>query len=133
DRVFLTFVGLNALVAAVFLQHISALPISMTRDGLSPATFGSVIALIGVLIVVGQLFLIRALKRADHTVMLATGYVIMGVGFGITTFAGTSWFYAITVLIWTVREMFQAPSTATTVAELSPAHLRGRYQGLLSF
>jgi MFS family permease len=133
DRVFLGFVALNMLVALVFLQHISTLPMSMTRDGLSPATFGSVIALNGVLIVVGQLFLIRVLKKSDHTVALAVGYAIMGVGFGITTFAATTWLYALTVLVWTLGEMLQAPSGATTMAALSPAHLRGRYQGLLSF
>ena len=133
DRVFLGFIGLNVLVALVFLQHISTLPMSMTRDGLSPSTFGSVIALNGLLIVVGQLFLIRLLRDADHTLMLAIGYAIMGIGFGITIFAGTSWFYAITVLVWTLGEMLQAPSSATTMAALSPAHLRGRYQGLLSF
>jgi hypothetical protein len=52
--VFLGFVGLNVLVALVFLQHIYALPIAMGQDGLAPATYGSVIALNGVLTVVGQ-------------------------------------------------------------------------------
>ena len=53
DRVFLGFVVLNLFGALVFLQHISMLPIAMGDAGLSPATYGSVIALNGVLIVVG--------------------------------------------------------------------------------
>jgi MFS family permease len=104
----------------------------MTRDGLSPSTYGSVIALNGVLIVVGQIFVTRALRRLDHTTALALACVVLGVGFGLTAFATTPLFYAITVLIWTTGEMFQAPSNATTVAALSPAHLRGRYQGLFA-
>ena len=43
----------NLFIALVFLQHISMLPIAMGDDGLSPATFGTVIALNGVLIVAG--------------------------------------------------------------------------------
>jgi len=36
------------------------------------------------------------------------------------------------VVIWTLGEMLQSPSNAATVAALSPAPLRGRYQGLSS-
>ncbi|MBX6748896.1 MAG: MFS transporter [Micromonosporaceae bacterium] len=130
DRVFLVFVGANLLIAFVFLQHTSTLPLSMTRDGLSPSAFGSVIALNGVLIVAGQFFVTWVLRRLDPTIALVIASITVGIGFGLTTFAATPLFYAITVLIWTVGEMFQAPSNATTVAALAPAHLRGRYQGV---
>jgi MFS family permease len=133
DRVFLAFLGTNLLVAFVFLQHISTLPMSMTRDGLPASTYGSVIALNGVLIVVGQFVVTRALRRLDRTVALAVACVVLGVGFGLTAFASTPVFYAVTVLVWTVGEMFQAPSNSTTVAALSPTNLRGRYQGVFSF
>jgi MFS family permease len=133
DRVFLAFLGANLLTAFVFLQHISTLPMSMTRDGLSPSSYGSVIALNGVLIVVGQFFVTRALRNLNHTAALAIACTVLGVGFGLTAFATTPVFYAITVLVWTTGEMFQAPSNATTVAALSPAHLRGRYQGVFAF
>jgi MFS family permease len=132
DRVFLSFVGMNLLIALVFLQHFSTLPMTMARDGLPASTFGQVIALNGVLIVVGQLFVTRAMRRLDQTTALAVASVVIGVGFGLTTFAGTPAFYAITVLVWTTGEMFHAPSNATTVAALSPAALRGRYQGVFS-
>jgi MFS family permease len=65
--------------------------------------------------------------------VLALASVIIGVGFGLTAFAGAlAWFYAITVLVWTLGEMLQSPSISTTIAELSPDDMRGRYQGLLS-
>jgi MFS family permease len=132
DRVFLTFVGLNLLVALVFMQHISTLPIAMGADGLSPATFGSVIALNGVLIVAGQLFVPRLIRNRSRSQTLALAAVIMGVGFGLTAFAHAPLFYAVTVLIWTLGEMLNSPSNSTLIAELSPASLRGRYQGLFS-
>jgi MFS family permease len=132
DRVFLAFVGVNLLTALVFLQHLSTLPMSMSRDGLPASTYGTVIALNGVLIVAGQLFMARLLKRLGHTTALAVAAVVLGVGFGLTAFANTAAFYALTVLIWTAGEMFNAPSNASTVAALSPAHMRGRYQGVFA-
>ncbi|MFR9780315.1 MDR family MFS transporter [Micromonospora sp. MS34] len=132
DRVFLSFVALNLFAALVFLQHISMLPIAMGDSGLSPATYGSVIALNGVLIVVGQLFVPRLIRGRSRSHVLALASLVMGVGFGLTAFAGTAWFYGLTVLIWTVGEMLNSPSNATLIAELSPGPLRGRYQGVFS-
>ncbi|MFC4146450.1 MDR family MFS transporter [Micromonospora mangrovi] len=132
DRVFLGFVLLNLFAALVFLQHISMLPIAMGDSGLSPATYGSVIALNGVLIVAGQLFVPRLIRGRSRSHVLALASVVMGVGFGLTAFADGAWFYGLTVLIWTVGEMLNSPSNATLIAELSPAALRGRYQGVFS-
>ena len=132
DRVFLGFVALNLFGALVFLQHISMLPIAMGDSGLSPATYGSVIALNGVLIVIGQLFVPRLIKGRSRSHVLALAAVVMGVGFGLTAFAEAAWFYGITVLVWTLGEMLNSPSNATLIAELSPAALRGRYQGAFS-
>ncbi|MGS2613252.1 MDR family MFS transporter [Micromonospora sp. LZ34] len=132
DRVYLGFVALNLLAALVFLQHISMLPIAMGDSGLTPATYGSVIALNGVLIVVGQLFVPRLIRGRSRSHVLALASVVMGVGFGLTAFADAAWFYGLTVLIWTLGEMLNSPSNATLIAELSPAELRGRYQGVFS-
>jgi predicted MFS family arabinose efflux permease len=132
DRVFLPFVGVNLMIAFVFLQHSSTLPIAMSRDGLSPATFGWVIALNGVLIVGGQLFVPRLINGRAQSRVLALAGVIIGIGFGLTAFADAAPLYALTVLIWTMGEMLHSPSTSTLVARLSPAALRGRYQGVLS-
>lgn len=132
DRVFLGFVGLNLLLALVFMQHLATLPISMGRDGLAPATYGTVIALNGVLIVLGQLFVPRLIGTRNRSRVLALAALVIGTGFGLTAFAHTAPLYAVTVLVWTMGEMLNSPSNATLLAGLSPAALRGRYQGLWS-
>ncbi|SDY06934.1 Predicted arabinose efflux permease, MFS family [Micromonospora pattaloongensis] len=132
DRVFLGFVALNLLTALVFLQHISMLPIAMGADGLPAATYGTVIALNGVLIVVGQLFIPRLIRGRRRSHVLALAAVIFGAGFGLTAVADHAWLYALTVLIWTLGEMLNSPSNSTLIAELSPSALRGRYQGVFS-
>jgi predicted MFS family arabinose efflux permease len=132
DRVFMAFVLVNLLTAIIFMQHLSTLPLAMTRDGLTASTYGSVIALNGVLIVVGQLFVARLLVRMRRATALATASIVIGVGFGLTALADTPLVYAVTVLVWTVGEMLHAPSNSALNAELAPADLRGRYQGVFS-
>ncbi|MEV1287090.1 MFS transporter [Micromonospora sp. NPDC049679] len=132
DRVFLGFVVLNLLTALVFLQHISMLPIAMGEDRLPASTYGSVIALNGVMIVVGQLFIPRLIRGRSRSHVLALAAVIFGVGFGLTAVADNAWLYALTVVIWTLGEMLNSPSNSTLIAELSPAAVRGRYQGVMS-
>jgi len=130
DRVFMVFVLLNLGIGLVFMQHLSALPVAMRADGLSPSTFGWVIALNGVLIVTGQLFIPRLLRGRGHSTALAMAAAIVGIGFGFTALADTAAMYAATVLVWTLGEMINAPSTSVVLAELAPAAARGRYQGM---
>jgi MFS family permease len=132
DRVFLSFNLVSLGTIIVMMQHQSTLPIAMTEQGFSAATYGWVIAINGVLIVLGQLFIPKLIEgRARHRV-LAAAALVMGTGFGLVAVAGTAWLLALTVVIWTVGEMLQSPSSAATVAALSPVALRGRYQGMNS-
>jgi MFS family permease len=132
DRTFLAYVTISLGGIVVMMQHMSTLPIAMTADGLSAATYGWVIAVNGVLIVLGQLFIPKLIGNRDASRVLAVAALIIGVGFGLVAFAHAAWFFALTVVIWTVGEMLQSPSNAATVAALSPPALRGRYQGLNS-
>ncbi|GAA4593691.1 MFS transporter [Actinoplanes octamycinicus] len=132
DRVFVVYWLVNLLVVLVIMQHMSTLPIAMLADGFSAATYGWVIAVNGILIVSGQLFVPRLLDGHRPHRVLAIGALIIGAGFGLVAVAHSAWMYAVTVVIWTLGEMIQSPSNATTVAELSPTALRGRYQGLIS-
>ncbi|WP_328478750.1 MFS transporter [Actinoplanes sp. NBC_00393] len=132
DRVFLIYLLLTLASVLVILQHASTLPIAMLADGFSAATYGLVIAVNGVLIVLGQLFVPKLIEGRDSARVLALAGLIIGVGFGLVALAETAWMFAITVIIWTLGEMLQSPSNAATVAALSPPALRGRYQGLNS-
>lgn len=132
DGVFVAFLGLNMLLALVFMQNLSSLPVSMAHDRLSPSTYGFVIALNGLLIVALQIPITRWIQGRRRSRVLALGVLLTGIGFGLTAFADIAWLYAVTVVIWTVGEMLTAPTGSAIVADLSPLHLRGRYQALYS-
>ncbi|WP_433792311.1 MDR family MFS transporter [Actinoplanes sp. CA-252034] len=132
DGNFAAYLLLSFVSVLVILQHLSTLPISMLADGHTAATYGTVIAVNGVLIVSGQLFVPKLIEGRDSAKVLAVAALLVGSGFGLVALAETPIVYALTVIIWTLGEMLQSPSNAATVAALSPPGLRGRYQGLNS-
>lgn len=132
DPVFMAFVGLTFLAGFVDGQGSIALPIVMGRQGFSPADYGLVVSLNGVLIVLLQIPITRIIQGRSRALMLSVAAVLTGCGFGLTAFAGGAWFYALTVTVWTAGEMLRVPPGMAIVAELSPVHARGRYQGVYS-
>jgi MFS family permease len=133
DRVFMAFTLLTFGFAVVFMQHMSTLPVQMGEDGLAPAQYGQVIALNGVLIVLVTVPLTTWLQRFASATVLAVAMVFVGTGFALTALANTPPAYAATVAVWTVGEVIGAAVGPTVVAALSPAHMRGRYQGVFGF
>ncbi|QSB15335.1 MFS transporter [Natronosporangium hydrolyticum] len=132
DWVFLGVCGLVFLNTMIFMQYQITLPLAMVEDGLDASTYGMVIAVNAVMIVFGQLFVPRLVRSWQRSTLLAVSAVIAGTGFGLTAFASEIWFYAVTVVIWTIGEMLQSPANATMIGNLSPAAARGRYQGMFS-
>jgi MFS family permease len=133
DRVFLSFALLTFGFAVVFMQHLSSLPVQMGDDGLTPAQYGTIIALNGALIVIVTVPLTRWLQRYPRSHVLAISSVFLGLGFGATTWATTPTEYAATVVVWTVGEVIGAAVGPAIVADLAPPALRGRYQGVFGF
>ncbi|WP_051966977.1 MDR family MFS transporter [Kitasatospora mediocidica] len=130
DRRFMAVVGLTFLFAMVMQQGSTTLAVQMGEAGLSTTQFGLVAAVNGLLIVLLQIPVTRLTRHHERGTLLLVGGLLVGWGFGLTAFAGASpLFYGLTVAVWTVGEIMQMPTTMGLVAELSPAHARGRYQG----
>jgi len=129
DVPYVAFLVLAYLYAVLFLQNASALPLDMTAHGHSPATFGFILALNGVLIVAIQPFLGPHLTRRDRSRTLAAGALFTAVGFGLHAFAHTVPLYVVGVVLWTVGEMCVLPVANAMISDLAPVELRGRYQG----
>ncbi|MFD9501166.1 MDR family MFS transporter [Streptomyces sp. NPDC060035] len=130
DGRYMGVVGLSFLVALIFQQGYVGLPVAMGTDGLSSSDFGTAIAVNGVLIVVLQIPVTRFIQHRDPRRLLIISSVLAGYGFGLTAFAGSVGVYALTVCVWTLAEIVNAPTQTGIVVQLSPAHGRGRYQGM---
>ncbi|MBW8740549.1 MAG: MFS transporter [Streptomyces turgidiscabies] len=130
DGRFMGVVGLCFLVALIFQQGALGLPIAMGAAGFTPADFGMVIAVNGVLIVALQIPVTRFIEHRDPRRLLALSSLLAGYGFGLTAFAGSVGVFVLTVCVWTLAEIVNAPTQTGLVVRLSPVHGRGRYQGM---
>ncbi|MBQ1049955.1 MFS transporter [Micromonospora sp. C51] len=130
DRHFLVFVGLTFVLAVLTMQASTIMPLAMRDDGLGPSSYGAVVALGGVLIVLGQLFVPRLIDRHRKAHVLALSTALLAVGFGALAVADDLVFYLGACLVWTVGSMLAAPPNAQINADLAPPALRARYQSV---
>jgi MFS family permease len=132
DVPFLLFLALSFLFAVILMQIATTFPLDMAANGVSKATFGVILAMNGVLIVLLQPFLGPILTRHNRSRTIAAGVSCAGIGFGLNAIARTAPMYTLSVAIWTVGEIAVLPVANALVADLAPPDVRGRYQGAYS-
>lgn len=130
DRVMCVFVLITGGYAFVYLQTMSTLPLAMRADGLSPAAFGTAMAVNGVVISVVQPFAVVRLSRWNRNLVLTGGMVLVGLGFGLNALVSSPLGYSATTVVWSLGEIAFTGASAATAVALAPAHLRGRYSGV---
>jgi len=129
DGPFGAFVLLCVLIMLVFMQHITAFPITMSAQGVSRAWLGMVLGINGITIVLLQPFLAPVLQRLNRSRVLAAGAALVGLGFGMNAVAHSAGVFALGVFVWTMGEIAVLPIGNAVVADVAPSHMRGRYQG----
>lgn len=130
DRRFVSFVGISLLVFIVAGQLVSTLSVfTVGRLGLSEAEFGGLLTLNGLLVVLFQYPLARAVVRFPRGRILAAGSVLYGLGY--LAFGWLRAFPALlgAIAVVTLGEMLYAPNTLAVAADLAPPARRGRYLG----
>ncbi|MEV7374971.1 MFS transporter [Streptomyces sp. NPDC090301] len=132
DAPFRTLVLLNLFVCLVFTAPWIGLPLTMADKGLSPSSYGVVIAVNGIVIVGFQLLVNKVTDKRSPVLLLTLSSLLFALGTGATALAGSSVVaFAATVVVWTVGEMIHVPTNAAATARLAPEHARGRYQGVM--
>jgi MFS family permease len=128
DRGFLLFLLASTLGAIVIVQAFSTLPLQVTEQ-FSAATYGSLISLNGLLIVLFELPIASVTQRLPRRSVMAVGLLVMGAGFGFIGLAASVFLLALAVTIWTLGEITFMPVAGAYVADVAPEAMRGRYQG----
>jgi MFS family permease len=118
------------LIALVFLQITSTFSLQVTHLGFPAATYGLILSLNGVLVVLCELPLTSLTRRFPSRVVIAAGYLLIGAGFTLNAFAHSLAALVACVVIFTFGEMVAMPVSSAYIADLAPAHLRGRYMGV---
>jgi MFS family permease len=132
DRPMIAMAGIHVAYFTLFLQTFATLPLVMSTDGHGPATYGAVLALNGIAIVVGQPLAVRLLAGRDRSTVLAVSMLLVGVGVALGTIVHSGAGHTGSVLVWTVGQIGVAVMFGVTFADLAPADLRSRYMGVAS-
>jgi len=120
----------NLALAMVLFQTFSTFGLYVTHLGFSPAVYGAIISLNGVLVVCCELPLTVWTKKFPARRVMAVGYVVCCCGFALNAFAhGIVGLVACMVLL-TAGEMIAMPTSVAYLADLAPADMRGRYLGV---
>jgi MFS family permease len=130
DRKLHQMLAANLAIGVVFCQMASTFGLYMTQLGFSAASYGAVISLNGALIVFCELPLTTITRRFPMRRIMALGYVIIAAGFALNYFAHTLPALVGCMVLFTLGEMVTMPMASAYIANLAPAHLRGRYLGV---
>ncbi len=128
DRPFLLFLGSSLALAFVYIQSLSTFPLQVKASGLSPAVYGALLSVNGLVIVLIELPITSVTQRFPARPVIALGSLLVGLGFGLNVVAHAVPLLATAVVLWTLGEIVGAPVASAFVADLSPERLRGRYQ-----
>jgi MFS family permease len=119
-------------VAFVYVQILASFGVEITSKGISSSVFGLLMSLNGLLVVLFEVPLTFVTRRYPAKQVISTGFVLIGVGFGLTSVLsrGSVALYALVILLFTLGEMISMPTAIARVADVAPESLRGRYMGL---
>ena len=128
DRRFLALWGGVVVVALVFFQSESSVPLYLVGAlALPTSAYGLLATVNTVLIVVFELPLTAALAHRNGPRVAAFGALLTGLGFGAFGLARGFVGAALAVVLLTIGEMVFSPTATALVAELAPGDERGVY------
>jgi predicted MFS family arabinose efflux permease len=128
DREFLVVLGLSAAAGTILFQFFSTLPLFLAREvGLSETGVGLLLALNTLIIALSQMQLSQWVESRPLLRWIGWGVALMGIGYGVNGLSNHVAIAALSILIWTVGEMFYFPLTATYASHRAPPHALGRY------
>jgi len=133
NRAFLALFAACICGSWSFRQTATTFMLHLERSGHSMSWSGIILAINGIMIVTLEIALTVTTRRLSAPVMLAIGYTMMGGAFLVLLGACPLWIFVLSIVIFTVGEMFAFSRQQAYAASLAPDEMRGRYSGFLSF
>jgi MFS family permease len=130
DKPFLFFLLASLPISIVYMQSMSTLPLFVVENlGFSNSTFGMLIAVNTVLIILIELPLNASMTNWKDENSLYLGALLTGIGFGALAFADSFLLLVTSIVVWTFGEMIFFPGAAAMASEIAPPKRRGEYMG----
>jgi MFS family permease len=130
DRRFLLFCLISLLPLFIFGQTYTTYPVLLTTyRHLPEATWGVLVSVIGLVMVLAQYPTVRALRRLDAVYAVGVGSLLFGLGMGLAAFVPIDWPLVVTVGVLSTAMALFSPMATTAVSHMAAPELRGRYMG----
>ena len=100
------------------------------QHGMPALSFGSLLSLNAVIVVLCQFWVARKLEKYKPMLMMAAGSLLYAVGFAMYGFVPTFTLFAVAMIIITIGEMIVSPFQQSMVASFAPEDMRGRYMAV---
>jgi MFS family permease len=130
DRRFILFCLISLLPLFIFGQIYTTYPVLLTDYlDLPEATWGLLVSVIGLVMVLSQVPAVRAVRRLHPFHAVAVASLLYGLGMGLAAFVPLGWPLVVTVGVLSVAMALFSPLATTAVSRLAAPELRGRYMG----
>jgi predicted MFS family arabinose efflux permease len=133
DRPFVLLLVSTLLGFFVYCGFETVLPvIAVSSYGLSASTWGLLVVISPLLVVLFQLRLTRVASRIPVAPRLTAALLVMGLPFLALAASGQVPVIAAVIVVFVVGEMLWMPTSQAVAAQLAPAPARGTYFGALA-
>lgn len=131
DLAFMAFALTGIIVLLVYQQQYSSLPVYL-RDvhGISSKSYGIMISLTGLEVVLFQFWISRTIRRHPPFLMVMLGALFYMVGFTMIGFVEGFPLFILSVTLVTIGEMIFFPTSQVLAAGFAPEDMRGRYMAV---
>lgn len=119
--------------AAIYVQHISVLPVQLRASGHAATTYAVLLSLNAFVVICLELPFTRFVQRMPARLAVALGVGLVGAGMNLYVAGPALTVIVIATLVWTVGEMVGAPTASAYPGQVAPPALRGRYIAALAF
>lgn len=132
NKPYLRAVFASFCIAVVFWQLSSTWGLHVTGvGGYSEKTYGWLMAINGLMIVGLELPLTSLTRRFAAPRVMAAGYLLVGLGIGLSALGGALPLLVAVMVLFTLGEMTALPVAHSFIANLAPDDMRGRFMGVL--
>jgi MFS family permease len=130
DLRFLGFAGAYTMTRMSSILVFTLLAVYAKENfGVSESQYGLLMAINAGMVVFFQVLVTRLTRRFNTLGLLIVGSLFYSVGVGSIAFGSTFFAFAASIVIMTIGELLIAPTATTTVANLAPSDMHGRYLG----
>ncbi len=129
DRRFVLYLLAILVNAAVYIQYVSTLPLTMRDAGLATYWFSVVVAVNGFIVITCELLITKLTQRLPIKLVVGLGFALLGAGLSLYALPWGVAIFLIGTLVWSLAEIIGGPTMFASPGMVAPEHLRGRYIG----